>query len=117
MDIKGREIRLLVDDHDHVPFLDWFKGLRDTRAMVAINSRMFRAADGNFGDHKFFRGIGEMRVDVGPGYRVYFALHEDVVIVLIGGGDKRTQDKDIEAAVALWEKYKNAPDRFRRRDG
>jgi hypothetical protein len=49
MDIKEREIRLLVDDHDHVPFLDWFKGLRDTRAMVAINSRIFRAADGNLG--------------------------------------------------------------------
>jgi putative addiction module killer protein len=60
-----------------------------------------------------FHGIGELRIDVGPGYRVYFGLHEDTVIILLGGGDKKTQDADIEKAVRLWEEYKNETDRFR----
>ena len=80
----------------------WVDGLRDARARVAILRRVDRAAMGNFGDHKACRdGVSEMRIDHGPGYRVYYFQHGNVFVVLLCGGDKRTQDADISRAVAF----------------
>ncbi|WP_165069648.1 type II toxin-antitoxin system RelE/ParE family toxin [Desulfovibrio sp. ZJ200] len=79
----------------------WVDGLRDTRAKVAILRRVDRAAAGNFGDHKFCRdGVYEMRIDLGPGYRVYYFQHQGQLVVVLCGGDKQTQDADISRAVA-----------------
>ncbi len=78
----------------------WLDGLRDNRAKIAVLRRIDRAALGNFGDHKSCReGVSEMRVDVGPGYRVYYFQHGQTLVVLLCGGDKRTQDADINKAV------------------
>lgn len=75
--------------------------LRDNRARIALLRRMDRAALGNFGDHKVCRdGVSEMRVDVGPGYRVYYFQHGQTLVVRLCGGDKRSQDADISKAVA-----------------
>ena len=79
----------------------WLDALRDSRAKVAVLRRIDRAALGNFGDHSPCRdGVSGMRVDVGPGYRVYYFQHGQTLVVLLCGGDKRTQDADIRKAVA-----------------
>ena len=79
-------------------FDKWLSGLRDMKAKVRIAARIRNAEVGNFGDCKFFDGIGEMRVDVGAGYRVYFVRRGEVVYLLLCGGDKSTQDADIKRA-------------------
>ena len=84
-------------------FQSWLDDVRDYRARDSIRRRADRLADGNFGDHKFCRdGVSELRVDIGPGYRVYYAQHGGAIVVLLCGGDKRRQDADIARAVAFW---------------
>jgi putative addiction module killer protein len=82
-------------------FDDWFGQLRDRQAKARIAARIGRVEMGNFGDHKFFAGIGELRVNSGPGYRVYFVKRGDVVVILLCGGDKGSQDRDIRQAIEL----------------
>lgn len=78
--------------------------LRDMRAKVAVIRRVARMEMGNFGDHKFCRdGVFELRVDVGPGYRVYYALSGDQIVLLFSGGTKGTQAADIDRACAYWK--------------
>ncbi|MEO7320264.1 MAG: type II toxin-antitoxin system RelE/ParE family toxin [Nitrosospira sp.] len=100
------EIRhyLTVDEKD--VYLDWLLKLRDVTAKIAINRRVNRIELGNFGDHKFCRdGVWELRVDVGPGYRVYYAMVRKEVILLLCGGDKRNQDADINRAYEYWQDW------------
>lgn len=75
----------------------WVAGLRDTRAV----GRIARLANGLFGDVKYFQGIGELRIDEGPGYRIYFVRRGDVVVILLCGGAKSTQAADIRRAVQM----------------
>jgi putative addiction module killer protein len=80
----------------------WFRRLRDRQARVRIQSRIDRLALGNPGDVKpVGEGVSELRIDYGPGYRVYFVQRGNTVIVLLAGGDKRTQDRDIHTALQL----------------
>lgn len=76
----------------------WFDDLRDRRAKALIQARIGRVEMGNFGDHKFFSGIGELRLAYGPGYRIYFVKRGDMVVILLCGGDKGSQDRDIKRA-------------------
>lgn len=84
-------------------FRDWLDDLKDRQAVKRIAQRIVRLESGLFGDAKFFDGIGELRIDSGPGYRVYFVRRGDVLILLLCGGDKSTQKKDIERARKLAE--------------
>jgi putative addiction module killer protein len=80
----------------------WFTGLRDSRARARIQARVRRLSTGNFGDVKpVGEGVSELRIDYGPGYRVYFVQRGATLVVLLAGGDKRTQDRDIATARAL----------------
>lgn len=79
----------------------WFNDLRDHRAKARIGARISRIEMGNFGDHKFFSGIGELRIDHGPGYRIYFKKRGDVMVILLCGGDKTSQDRDIKRALEI----------------
>ena len=80
----------------------WFTSLRDGRARMRIEARIRRLSLGNFGDVRpVGEGVSEMRIDYGPGYRVYFVQRGAALVVLIAGGDKRTQDRDIAIARAL----------------
>jgi putative addiction module killer protein len=89
-------------------FKNWLSGLKDRRAMARIQMRLDRLALGNPGDVKPLReGLSEMRIDYGPGYRVYFLQRGPLVIVLLAGGDKRTQDADIERAFAISKEWSN----------
>ena len=82
-------------------YQEWLDALRDNRARVAVLRRVDRAALGNFGEHKACRdGVSELRIDCGPGYRVYYFQHGQTLVVLLCGGDKRSQDADISKAVA-----------------
>jgi putative addiction module killer protein len=83
-------------------FSDWFAGLRDREARARITVRIRRLSLGNPGDVKpVGSGVSEMRIDHGPGYRVYFVRRGDMVVVLLCGGDKRNQDRDIARALEL----------------
>ena len=79
-------------------FSTWLHELRDQRAVARITKRLDRMRAGNFGDSKTFEGVSELRVDYGPGYRVYFVRRGPIVVVLLCGGDKRTQAADIKRA-------------------
>jgi putative addiction module killer protein len=86
----------------------WLRALRDRRAVTRIAARIDRLAAGNPGDVKpIGGGLSEMRIDHGPGYRVYFMQRGSIVIVLLCGGDKATQQRDIEQAKALATEWKD----------
>ena len=88
-------------------FQGWLRTLRDRRAKINITKRLAQAKKGNFGDTRpIGNGAHEMRIDYGPGYRVYYANDEETIIVLLCGGDKSTQDEDINAAKGYWAAYK-----------
>ena len=83
-------------------FAAWFAGLRDREARARITARIRRLSLGNPGDVKpVGSGVSEMRIDYGPGYRVYYVARGDSVVVLLCGGDKRQQDRDITRALEL----------------
>ena len=85
-------------------FRSWFKRLRDAKAKIAIGRRIERAEDGNFGDCKAVGdGVMEMRIHQGAGYRIYYSQQCSVIYILLVGGDKSSQQKDIENAKRLWK--------------
>ena len=78
---------------------DWLRGLRDIQGRARINARISRLLDGNPGQHRVLTdGVVELKIDVGPGYRVYYVQQGSVVIVLLCGGDKDSQQEDIAKA-------------------
>jgi putative addiction module killer protein len=89
------------------PFADWLDALKDRQARARIRTRIDRLALGNPGDHRALDGgVFELRIDIGPGYRVYFARTGNTIVLLLCGGDKATQQKDIEYAKAYFQDYK-----------
>ena len=80
--------------------------LRDKRMQAAVDARMARVKVGNFGDHKVVGGgVSELRVDLGPGLRIYYGEQGKEIVVLIGGGDKGSQARDISRAIRLWQQW------------
>ena len=97
----------MIEIHKSATFDKWLLGLRDRTARARIEARIARMALGNPGDVKPVRnGIHEMRIDYGPGYRVYFLQRGQTIIVLLAGGDKRTQDADINRAIEIAHDWK-----------
>jgi putative addiction module killer protein len=83
-------------------FARWLANLRDGRARARINARIRRLSIGNPGDAKSVGGgVSELRIDYGPGYRVYFVRRGEALVILVAGGDKRTQSRDITTAIKL----------------
>lgn len=83
-------------------FAAWFDALRDRQARLRVQVRIDRLATGNPGQHRALTGgVHEMKIDHGPGYRVYYAQRGDVLVVLLCGGDKSSQRNDIETAIAM----------------
>ena len=110
MNAYSVEHYLTAEEHRD-PYLDWLQRLRDNQAKVSVIRRVDRIELGNFGDHKFCRdGVWELRIDLGPGYRVYYALSGHRVVLLLCGGDKRTQEADIAKAVIHWQDWQRRAD-------
>jgi putative addiction module killer protein len=92
-------------------FRDSLKALRDRQAVARINTRIMRLRLGNPGDvAPVGEGVSELRLMFGPGYRVYFAMKGEELILLLAGGDKSTQASDIEVAKQLWRDWKDEND-------
>ncbi|KAA0891142.1 type II toxin-antitoxin system RelE/ParE family toxin [Pusillimonas sp. ANT_WB101] len=87
------------------PYIEWLHRLHDNTTKVAVIRRVARIGQGNFGDHKYCRkGVRELRIDTGPGYRVYYAVSGHRVVLLCRG-DKHTQSTDIHRAIYFWNDW------------
>ncbi len=103
------EIILYTTDTDKQPFVEWQDDL-DRKTRLIVFSRLTRVRSGNFGNHKQLKGhkeLWELIFDYGPGYRVYFAKEGSKVVILLCGGDKGSQDRDIQKAKRYWQDYKS----------
>lgn len=100
------ELRHYVNPEGQDLFARWLDKLRDRQARASVAARLIRLQNGNFGDCKpIGAGVWELRVDWGPGYRVYYAIEGKRVVLLCDGGDKRTQSEDIARAIARWDEW------------
>ncbi|NGZ26675.1 MAG: type II toxin-antitoxin system RelE/ParE family toxin [Magnetococcales bacterium] len=100
-------IRRYRTEDGHEPVTEWLDHLKDRQAKARIHARILRLAVGNFGDCKPLRdGVWELRVDCGPGYRVYYGMVGKAVVLLLCGGDKHSQEPDISRAVACLADFK-----------
>jgi putative addiction module killer protein len=105
------DLRHYVDREGQDLFARWLDGLRDRQAQARVSARLIRLKNGNFGDCKFVGdGVWELRVDWGPGYRVYYAVESKRVVLLCDGGDKRTQAADIARAINRWKEWQERCD-------
>lgn len=103
---EAKILTLYVMAQGNVPFDDWLESLRDAQAKKRIDARLARVEAGNLGDAKSVgEGVSELRIDYGPGYRVYFGQDELQIVFLLCGGTKKTQTADIKQAKAYWENY------------
>ncbi|KAB2832370.1 MAG: type II toxin-antitoxin system RelE/ParE family toxin [Candidatus Brocadia sp.] len=92
------------------PYLDWLSGLKDRKAAGVVKARLNRVRLGNFGDCKAVgEGVFEFRIDFGPGYRIYFGREDKQIVILLCGGDKKTQVRDIKKAIEYWSDYRRRP--------
>ena len=108
MNTQPREIKNYLTVDGKNPFDNWFDFLRDRRAKAKIRARLDRVEDGNLGDYKSVgEGVFELRIDYGPGYRIYFGQEGSKIILLLCGGDKSTQIQDIRKAKEYWEDYRS----------
>ena len=107
MDSVESEIRLYATRNGKVPYSRWLNSLKDVRGRAVVRVRLNRIRLGNFGDCRTVgEGVMELRIDHGPGYRVYFGRVGRRIVLLLCGGDKASQSKDIELARAYWADYR-----------
>lgn len=98
MIMRELELRVYRASNNKEPFTIWHESL-DNKLFAVVQRRLDRLSLGNFGDCKNLKdGLFELRIDFGPGYRVYFSLHENTIVLLLTAGNKSTQQRDIEKA-------------------
>lgn len=106
-DVSFKNVYLFVQENGACPFREWIDSLRDAKARARIRARIARLRAGSLGDWKTIgEGVFELRIDHGPGYRIYFGQEGASVVILVNGGDKSSQDRDIKTAHALWAEYR-----------
>ncbi len=102
------QIKHYLTETGENPITKWLGELRDVQAKIAIVRRLNRLEQGNFGDFKPLRdGVHELRIDIAPGYRAYFARSGKTVMLLLCGGSKRTQSSDIDRACKYWRDWQS----------
>lgn len=102
-----REIRVYQTSSGREPFNEWLSSIRDTETQARIRARLERLEDSNLGDcQSVGEGVFELRIHFGSGYRVYFGQIDNTIILLLCGGDKSSQRRDIERAKIYWLEYK-----------
>lgn len=103
---KEKTIEYYITSEGKIPFNEWYESLKDKRARQEVARRLNRAIEGNYGDHKtIVENLYEMKITYGPAYRIYYTEKERKIIVLLCGGDKSTQSKDIERAKEYLKDY------------
>lgn len=101
------EIRFYMNSSEKCPFEEWLGSLKDSKARMRVRARIARLEVGNFGDFKGLRdGVQEIRIDYGPGYRVYLSRQGKVIVLLLCGSDKSEQDRAIEKAIDYLKDWK-----------
>lgn len=110
-----RVLRIYSTSNGRRPFEEWIDSLKDQTTQARILVRLERVRLGNLGDWKpVGEGVGELRIDVGPGYRVYLGRDGDSIVILLCGGSKATQRKDIAEAKSYWSDYRSRTDATKR---
>jgi putative addiction module killer protein len=100
------KVIIYEDEQQFRPFDYWILSLRDKVLKQRILARIDRLYERNFGDHKYIDdGVWEMRMTFGGGIRIYYGIHKDEIVLLLNGGDKSTQQRDIKKAILFWQKY------------
>ena len=108
-DAHQREIQYYRTSNDRRPFIEWLESIRDKSTQNRIDKRLERLEDGNFGDcQSVGDGVFELRFRFGPGYRIYFGQIDNALVLLLCGGDKTSQARDIKRAKTYWREYKEA---------
>ncbi len=108
MPVQSKTIRNYVTTSGKEPFEDWLQSLKDVKTRAIIRTRLNRVRVGNFGDSKSLgEGIHELRIHYGPGYRLYIGEWDDTIVILLCGGSKRTQDRDIRRAKEYRRELRN----------
>jgi putative addiction module killer protein len=103
---KSYKVQEYITDRGASPYRRWLKSLSDLRIRARIQARILRLELGNFGDYRpIGESVNELRLDFGPGYRIYFGIEGDTLVLLLLGGDKSTQRSDIIKAKAFWQDY------------
>lgn len=106
MEVQPREIQNYLTAEGRSPFEEWLDSLRDTKGRSKIDNRLRRIQLGNLGDYRSVgKGVFELRINYGPGYRVYFGQVGTTIVILLCGGDKSTQTQDIRNAQEYWRDY------------
>lgn len=99
-------IEYYINPSGGMPFIEWLESFRDKRIKHRIQERLNRVLLGNLGDHRALGdGVSELRLDFGAGYRIYYGMQEKKIVLLLCGGDKSSQEKDIKKAKIYWEDY------------
>lgn len=107
LNTQPRTLQFYQTPNGREPFTEWFESIRDKTIINRIERRINRLENGNFGDCKpVGEGVFELRLHFGPGYRIYFGEVANMIIVLLCGGDKSSQQRDIERAKTYWMEYK-----------
>jgi putative addiction module killer protein len=100
-------VKTYKDEYGNEPFIDWLKSIKDKTIQVRIRSRLMRIEQGNLGDHRSIgEGIYELKLHFGAGYRIYYGQVGDEIVLLLSGGDKSTQERDIQRARYYWHDYR-----------
>lgn len=106
MEATPKELITYLSEDGRSPFDEWVNSLKDRTTVSKIHMRLYRVSLGNFGDAKpVGEGVSELRLQFGAGYRIYFAQVGNTVVLLLCGGDKSTQAKDIKLAQTFWADY------------
>ncbi len=104
---QPRELQFYRTSNGRVPFTEWFESIRDQKTLTRIRNRLTRVEVGNFGDCRSVGGgVFELRLHFGPGYRIYFGEVNNTIVLLLCGGDKSSQTRNIERAKTYWQDYK-----------
>lgn len=106
MEVTARKVEYYHTGGGKIPYREWYYSLRDVKVKAVILERLTRVERGLLGDAKEVgEGVYELRIDLGPGYRIYFGQEGRTLVWLLCGGDKSTQRKDIKTAQAYWADY------------
>ena len=110
-----KQLFIIAEDNGFSAFVHWYQSLIDLTVRARIRARLVRVQAGNLGDcESLGSGVHELRMFFGPGYRVYFALRGDAIVILLYGGDKASQKKDVKEAKKIWRDFRNETTKLRR---